>query len=116
MLVLAHADGLGIDLHQLRQGVLEPPGNGHRRAQIYVVLRELLEQCAGFLRVPESGAVLDNTAVHPESYQAAGKLLERTGHTMEDVAGRRLGDLEAQIRALGAEELAAACGVGVRRR
>ena len=69
--------------------------------------------CAGFLRVPESGAVLDNTAVHPESYQAAGKLLERTGHTMEDVAGRRLGDLEAQIRALGAEELAAACGVGV---
>ena len=71
------------------------------------------EQCAGFLRVPESGAVLDNTAVHPESYQAAGKLLERTGHTMEDVAGRRLGDLEAQIRALGAEELAAACGVGV---
>ncbi len=71
------------------------------------------EQCAGFLRVPESGAVLDNTAVHPESYQAAGKLLECTGHTMEDVAGRRLGDLEAQIRALGAEELAAACGVGV---
>jgi len=71
------------------------------------------EQCAGFLRVPESGAVLDNTAVHPESYQAAGKLLERTGHTMEDVAGRRLGDLEPQIRALGAEELAAACGVGV---
>ncbi len=71
------------------------------------------EQCAGFLRVPESGAVLDNTAVHPESYQAAGKLLERTGHTMEDVASRRLGDLEAQIRALGAEELAAACGVGV---
>ena len=71
------------------------------------------EQCAGFLRVPESKSPLDNTAVHPESYGAAEKLLERTGHTMEDVAGRRLGDLEAQIRALGAEELAAACGVGV---
>jgi len=34
------------------------------------------EQCAGFLRVPESGNALDNTAVHPESYQAAQKLLE----------------------------------------
>jgi len=71
------------------------------------------EQCAGFLRVPESKTVLDNTAVHPESYAAAQKLLELTGHTMEDVAGRKLGGLDRQIQSAGAEELAAACGVGV---
>ena len=71
------------------------------------------EQCAGFLRVPESQAVLDNTAVHPESYQAAEKLLALTGHTMADVAARRLGDLDARIRELGVEQAAADCGVGV---
>ena len=71
------------------------------------------EQCAGFLRVPESGMVLDNTAVHPESYAAAEKLLELTGHTLADVSAGRLGDLEEKIRSLGEERTAAACGVGV---
>ena len=42
VLVLPHADGLGVDLHQLRQGVLEPPGDGNRRAQGHVEVRELL--------------------------------------------------------------------------
>jgi len=71
------------------------------------------EQCAGFLRVPESKTVLDHTAVHPESYKAAEKLLELTGHTMSDVTAGRLGDLDSRIRALGADQLAEACGVGV---
>ncbi len=71
------------------------------------------EQCAGFLRVPESRNVLDNTAVHPESYAAAEKLLSLTGHSAADAAAGRLGDLDGAIRAAGAESLAAACGVGV---
>jgi uncharacterized protein len=48
------------------------------------------EQCAGFLRVPESRSPLDNTAVHPESYGAAEKLLELTGHTLRDAAAGAL--------------------------
>ena len=52
------------------------------------------EQCAGFLRVPESRSVLDNTAVHPESYAAAEKLLSLTGHTLTDVRDGKLGDSE----------------------
>ena len=44
MLVLSHTDGLGVDLHQLRQGVLEPPGNGYRRAQVYIKLRKFLRR------------------------------------------------------------------------
>ncbi len=50
------------------------------------------EQCAGFLRVPESANVLDNTGVHPESYAAAEKLLALCGYTLADV---RAGDLVA---------------------
>jgi len=70
------------------------------------------EQCAGFLRVPESGTVLDHTAVHPESYGAAEKLLDLTGHTLDDVTAGRLSGLEGEIKALGVETLAAQCGVG----
>ena len=71
------------------------------------------EQCAGFLRVPESKSVLDNTAVHPESYAAAEALLTLTGHTLSDVAAGKLGDLPAQVKAYGEEKAAAQCGVGV---
>ena len=71
------------------------------------------EQCAGFLRVAESGNVLDNTAVHPESYAAAEALLTLTGHTLSDVAAGKLGDLPAQVKAYGEEKAAAQCGVGV---
>ncbi len=52
------------------------------------------EQCAGFLRVPESRSPLDNTAVHPESYAAAEKLLALCGHDMADVKAGKLGDLK----------------------
>ncbi len=71
------------------------------------------QQCAGFLRVPESKTVLDNTAVHPESYDAAKALLALTGHTLADVEGSRLGDLSAQVKAYGVEKAAAEVGVGV---
>ena len=71
------------------------------------------EQCAGFLRVPESKSILDNTAVHPESYGAAEQLLSLTGHTLTDVRDGKLGDLNAQINDYGAEKAAADCGVGV---
>ncbi len=71
------------------------------------------EQCAGFLRVPESKAPLDNTAVHPESYKAAEQLLALTGHSLADVSAGKLGDLDGQIKAVGPEKLAEQCGVGV---
>ena len=71
------------------------------------------EQCAGFLRVPESGNVLDNTAVHPESYAAAEKLLALTGYTLADVKAGTLAQLPDRLRAFGEERAAAECGVGV---
>ena len=71
------------------------------------------QQCAGFLRVPESKTVLDNTAVHPESYAAAEALLKLTGHSMADVKNGALSDLAAKIKAYGEAEAAALAGIGV---
>ncbi len=71
------------------------------------------EQCAGFLRVPESQSVLDNTAVHPESYSAAEKLLAACGYTLADVKAGALAELKARAEAAGLEALAQTCGVGV---
>ena len=70
------------------------------------------EQCAGFLRVPESKQVLDNTAVHPESYDAALRLLELCGYTLKDVAAGNLKELPARLKAAGDEKAVEFCGVG----
>ena len=86
------------------------------RAQIKKVPKlgpKAFQQCAGFLRVPESKSVLDNTAVHPESYDAAKALLELTGHTLVDVKDGKLSDLPGQVKAYGEEKAAEAIGVGV---
>ena len=66
------------------------------------------EQCAGFLRIPESKEVLDNTGVHPESYPAAKALLELLGVKK----GESLIGLDEKLAAYGLGKAAAACGVG----
>lgn len=71
------------------------------------------QQCAGFLRVPESEEILDNTGVHPESYEAARKLLTLCGYGKNDVAGGNIGELQSRFENLGAETAAQSCGVGV---
>ncbi len=71
------------------------------------------QQCAGFLRVPESASVLDNTAVHPESYAAVEQLLQLTGHTLDQVRAGALTGLADEVRAYGEERAAQALGVGV---
>jgi uncharacterized protein len=70
------------------------------------------QQCAGFLRVPESKQVLDNTAVHPESYAAAEKLLELCGYTMKDVAEGKIAELPKRLEQYGLKKAAEQCGVG----
>ena len=71
------------------------------------------EQCAGFLRVPESAQVLDNTAVHPESYAAAERLLSVCGYTLADVKAGALGELPGRLKAYGEDRAAADCGLGL---
>ena len=70
-------------------------------------------QCAGFLRVPESKNVLDNTGVHPESYGAAKELLKLCGFGEDDVKNGSLSGLADKVAALGEESVAQQIGVGV---
>ena len=71
------------------------------------------ELCAGFLRVPESKNVLDNTGVHPENYEAAEKLLSICGFTLADAQARKLSGLTERVKERGVPAMADACGVGI---
>ena len=71
------------------------------------------KQCVGFLRVPESREVLDNTAVHPESYEAAYSLLKLLGYTREDVSERKLQELPKKVEEKGDAKIASELGIGV---
>ena len=63
------------------------------------------------MRIP-GGFVLDNTAVHPEDYEATNKLLELTGYTLEDVEKGNIGDIKARIDKKGYSAVAKECGIG----
>ena len=85
------------------------------RAQLKKVPKlgpKAFEQCAGFLRVAESQNVLDNTAVHPESYDAANALLSLCGYSAADVKNGAVGDLSQRVETQGADKLAAKLGIG----
>ena len=71
------------------------------------------EQCAGFLRVPESKSVLDNTGVHPESYGAAEQLLGLCGYTLADVKNGEIALLPQKVKLLGEEKVAGQLGIGL---
>ncbi len=90
----------------------EENGAFHSRAELKKVPKlgpKAFEQCAGFLRVSESPNVLDHTAVHPESYAAAKKLLELTGFRgQKDFSG-----LAQQVQAMGEETVAQQLEIGV---
>ncbi|HOU10168.1 MAG TPA: Tex family protein [Clostridiales bacterium] len=75
--------------------------------------RKAYEQCAGFLRVAESANALDSTSVHPESYAAAGKLLELFGFTAADTGSEKLKGLDGLLEAYGYEKAAQQLGIGV---
>ena len=84
------------------------------RAQVKKVPKlgpKAFQQCAGFLRVPESKEILDNTGVHPESYEAAYQLLKLCGYDKKDIPGK-LSDLPRRIEEMGIASLAQQCGVG----
>ena len=75
--------------------------------------KKTYEQCAGFLRVPGGKEPLDNTAVHPESYAAARKLLELCGLTEDDISSKSAAEsINAKVKELGIKKAAEQAGVG----
>jgi len=102
---------IAMNIYEYRSSV----GRFERRSDLLKVKgigEKVYTQCAGFLRVPESEEVLDNTAVHPESYAAAKKLLKLMGYTEEDVRNRKVGELEKRVSELGWEKVADRLGIG----
>lgn len=86
------------------------------RAQLKKVAKlgpKAYEQCAGFLRIIGGKKALDNTSVHPESYDAATKLLKLCGFSENDVRDSKISGITEQIETRGAESVAEELGVGV---
>lgn len=71
------------------------------------------EQCAGFLRIPESGNILDNTSVHPESYEVAEKVLTKSGIALSDIREKGIAAVAGELRNANVAELAEEFNVGV---
>jgi len=70
-------------------------------------------QCAGFLRLPGGKNIMDNTSVHPESYTAAEKLLNKLGFTLEDVSQNKLSDINERLNHQNMTQLSSELGIGL---
>ncbi len=113
--LLAHIAGLTAATAKNIVAYREENGAFTSRRQLLKVPKlgpKAFEQCAGFLRVPEGKNVLDNTGVHPESYEAAEKLLSLCGYTLADVAAGQVTALRERLDKAGAARAAAIAGVG----
>lgn len=93
----------------------EESGSFTKRSQLMKVPKlgkKAFEQCAGFLRVPESEEPLDRTGVHPESYAAAKKLLTLCGYQMQDLLDGKPEQLAQRVEQMGSAQVAQRIGVG----
>ena len=106
----------GINMTSAKNIVKYREANGEftKRSQLLKVPKigaKAYEQCAGFLRVPGSGEILDNTGVHPESYEAAKALLAKFDYTLESV-GSGLSDIRQKCAKYGTKKLSEELGIG----
>ena len=114
--LLGYVAGLNATTAQNIVRFREEHGAFQSRRQLLKVPKigpKAFEQCAGFLRVPESKTVLDHTGVHPEAYGGVEILLTLCGYRLSDVSALSLGELPRRLKELGEEEAAARCGLGL---
>ena len=112
--LLRHVAGLNAGIAKNIVSYRETNGKFTARSQLLKVSKlgaKAYEQCAGFLRIPDGANILDNTAVHPESYEKAEKLLELFGYTDEDVKYGNLGELPAKVKTFGEKKVAEYVGL-----
>ena len=113
--LLSYISGINITSAKNIVKYREENGEFKSRAQILKVPRvgaKAFEQCAGFLRVPHSAEILDNTGVHPESYDAAKALLAMFGYTVKDVEDGKLSELAEKISVKGRSAVCKELGIG----
>lgn len=94
----------------------EENGEFKERSQLKKVPKlgaKAFEQCAGFLRIPESKNALDNTGVHPESYKAAKELLDLFGYKATDIGTDKIAEIKTKVEETGSDKVAEKLGIGV---
>ena len=114
--LLSRVSGVNATVSKNIVAYREENGAFSSRAELKKVSKlgpKAFEQCAGFLRVPESKNPLDNTGVHPESYAAAKQLLELCGYDLKDVAKGNISDLAKKAESIGLESIGEKIGIGV---
>lgn len=113
--LLTHISGINTSIADNIVAYREENGEFKTRKELLKVKRlgqKAFEQCAGFLRVMESDNPLDNTSVHPESYDVAKKLIEVLGYTIDDLKNKNLKDIEKRTEEKGISNLAKQLQVG----
>lgn len=114
--LLTYVSGLNSGIAKSLVAYREQKGGFKERNEFMNVpkLKEkAFEQCAGFLRIPGGKNILDNTAVHPESYEQALKLLSLFNFTENDIKDKRISNLRELVKEYGEEKAAKTCKIGV---
>ena len=114
--LLEHIAGISKSIAKNIIAYREENGDFTSRAQIKKVKRlgpQAFTQCAGFMRIANSKNPLDNTSVHPESYDVCKKLLERLGYSLNNVRDREIDDIDSKVESIGINKLSEELEVGV---
>ncbi len=114
--LLSYISGINVAIAKNIVEHRETVGKFKSRKDLLKVKRlggKAFEQCAGFLRITESKNVFDNTAVHPESYEAALEILKKLNYNVEEVKNRKIESIDARAEQYGVEKLAEEAKVGI---
>ena len=113
--LLSYVSGLNASIAKNIVAYREEHGKFKSRRELLKVSKlgeKAFTQCAGFMRIPGAKNILDNTGVHPESYDGTERLLALFGYTDKDVENGSLGDIKDKIKAYGVKRVCEATGLG----
>lgn len=114
--LLSYVAGINASIAKNIVAYREENGEFTDRKQLLKVPKlgqKAFEQCAGFLRVRNGKNPLDNTAVHPESYDAAMKLIEECGFSLADIKAGKSGDIKSRADKIGISAISKKLDIGV---
>ena len=113
--LLEHIAGISKTIAKNIVAYREENGDFTSRAQIKKVKRlgpQAFTQCAGFMRIEGAKNPLDNTGVHPESYDICKNMLDMLGYSLSDVENKNISDIDSKVEAIGIKELSSKLPVG----
>ena len=113
--LLEHVSGISKTVAKNIVTYREENGAFTSRAQLKKVKRlgpSAFVQCAGFMRIADGKNPLDNTGVHPESYDVCKKMIEMLGYTMDDIESKNIDDIDDRVKNIGLKEISKKLEVG----